>query len=274
MFKCSECGLEYEIKPDFCDCGNDIFEELVPTKSESLKRQINLPKQDIISWIIFCICLVLSIIVLLFFPKIEEKSEQPSKPVLEKQTKPVPDFNSLWKDFEPQEEQGVIEQIKDVVFKPTSEPIKQAAKPQPQPKAQVQQKVQTQVKPKPAQVQTQQKPKQVTTPTVGKPQNRTSYNYEIVNYRTALRQRLFSNLDLYRIEGGGTCGVEFSIDENGKLLNRNFSFQSDNSSVNDEVYKMLMRTPKFNPPPAGYANKLIKIRLKLTSDSYEIDFLN
>ena len=25
MFKCSECGTEYEIAPKYCDCGNDIF---------------------------------------------------------------------------------------------------------------------------------------------------------------------------------------------------------------------------------------------------------
>ena len=29
MFKCSECGQEFEIKPDYCDCGNDIFEEVL-----------------------------------------------------------------------------------------------------------------------------------------------------------------------------------------------------------------------------------------------------
>ena len=25
MYICSECGNEYEIKPKYCDCGNDIF---------------------------------------------------------------------------------------------------------------------------------------------------------------------------------------------------------------------------------------------------------
>ena len=27
MYKCKECGAEYEEKPDYCDCGNDEFEE-------------------------------------------------------------------------------------------------------------------------------------------------------------------------------------------------------------------------------------------------------
>lgn len=29
MFRCKECQTEYEIKPDYCDCGNDTFEEIV-----------------------------------------------------------------------------------------------------------------------------------------------------------------------------------------------------------------------------------------------------
>ena len=35
MYKCSECGTEYEIKPEYCDCGNDLFEEVVePQKAD------------------------------------------------------------------------------------------------------------------------------------------------------------------------------------------------------------------------------------------------
>ena len=31
MFKCKECGTEYKEKPDYCDCGNDTFEEIAET---------------------------------------------------------------------------------------------------------------------------------------------------------------------------------------------------------------------------------------------------
>ena len=31
MFKCKECGTEYETKPDYCDCGNNTFEEIIST---------------------------------------------------------------------------------------------------------------------------------------------------------------------------------------------------------------------------------------------------
>lgn len=36
MYKCKECGAEYEEKPDYCDCGNDEF-ELVSVKPEQSK---------------------------------------------------------------------------------------------------------------------------------------------------------------------------------------------------------------------------------------------
>ena len=45
MYKCKECGTEYETKPDYCDCGNDTFyyiEEKQPItleqKSEIVSR--------------------------------------------------------------------------------------------------------------------------------------------------------------------------------------------------------------------------------------------
>ena len=32
MYKCNECGAEYKIKPEYCDCGNDEFTEIVSEK--------------------------------------------------------------------------------------------------------------------------------------------------------------------------------------------------------------------------------------------------
>ena len=44
MFKCKECGTEYKEKPDYCDCGNDTFEEIVPTAASQPKPEVT-PKQ-------------------------------------------------------------------------------------------------------------------------------------------------------------------------------------------------------------------------------------
>lgn len=44
MFKCKECGLEYNTKPDYCDCGNDEFEEIantpiLPNNTDEIKQE-------------------------------------------------------------------------------------------------------------------------------------------------------------------------------------------------------------------------------------------
>jgi len=34
MYKCKECGAEYEVKPDYCDCGNDEFDVVNVTEQK------------------------------------------------------------------------------------------------------------------------------------------------------------------------------------------------------------------------------------------------
>lgn len=264
MFRCSECGCEYSQKPDFCECGNDIFEEIiVENKSEKRNKFTSLDKLAVLSWLIFIFCIALSVIVLLFFPKIDTIQSPNTTVKQTKTTKFIPDINTFWIDYKPQE--PIIENIEpeNVVLPKKVDIVPKKQTPLP---VKTQQAPTAKQQPKPA-------AKKTTTPTVGKSQT-TTYSYEVIQYRTALRQRLFSNLNLYKIEGSGTCGITFAVDENGKLINRNFTFQSDNKTVNDEVYNMLMRTPKFTPPPESYANKQVKMIFKLSSDSYEIKFVN
>ena len=105
MFRCKECGAEYEEKPDYCDCGNDEFEEVVvgvnikeqepvrETKTEdfpqekveekppvmsaatmnfhnNIEQNSYIPKRtlnvDPISLFIFIICIILSLYVIFF----------------------------------------------------------------------------------------------------------------------------------------------------------------------------------------------------------------
>ena len=43
MYRCTECNAEYETKPQYCDCGNNIFEEIKVSEKEvsSLNSEIN-----------------------------------------------------------------------------------------------------------------------------------------------------------------------------------------------------------------------------------------
>ena len=39
MFKCKECGSEFNIKPDYCDCGNDTFDEIIEKVEPAIEKE-------------------------------------------------------------------------------------------------------------------------------------------------------------------------------------------------------------------------------------------
>ena len=100
-YKCSDCGEIFDNKPDYCDCGNNIFEEIVEEssgvfqkiqpqnsiqniveqsveqsvekKQDSVKtNNLNLkikPNADLFSIIFFVVCIFLSIVSIIFIGK-------------------------------------------------------------------------------------------------------------------------------------------------------------------------------------------------------------
>ena len=46
MFRCKECGTEFDVKPDYCDCGNDTFDEIV--EQVETPQEVTLPKEKIL----------------------------------------------------------------------------------------------------------------------------------------------------------------------------------------------------------------------------------
>ena len=300
MYICKECGTEYKQKPDYCDCGNDTFDEIQDTvlpKSETITKN-KLETNEILSRFIFGLCLVLSFLVLLFFPKIDEQKNQnkntnPKQANIVKQTNSnIPSLESFWINNKPVEPEVVeekispVEQIKEIFVKPKTNPQKQniytsTKKEQPKknnntttPKPVVKQ----QAKSAPSQTTNPTKTTSQTTQTTQTTTKRQtsvpkSNMYELVNYKNQLRSRLLSNLRFSQVQGSGECGIEFSIDSSGKLLNRNFSYQSDNKSINDEVYKMLMRTSYFLPPPEAYKGEKIKMVFRINNTNYSIDYV-
>ena len=274
MFKCSECGCEYDQKPDFCDCGNNMFDEINDTPAKAEKPKFNINKSEILSWIIFFVCILLSVLVLIFFPKVDpQKQNKPTTPIKEAQIKDIPNLNSFWIDCKPvveEDTEKTAEPIKEVlnIFKPT---------PKPQTKPQNQKSVQSQQNKTTPQKNTtqQQVKKQTPQPSVKKPQTAktTTTDIELLNYINGLLNRFKSNLVLADIDGEGSCIVEFGLDGNGKLINRNFSRLSENKSVNDAVYKMMMRTPVYNAPPSSYNGQKLRVYIKLSPSYYEISLI-
>ena len=126
MYKCTECGTEYEIKPDYCDCGNDEFvitveekkeepvivQELVKVKQERAKEpevnrpKLELPKTDPISITIFLICIILSFVIAFLPIKTNENTDK-TKITETKTTSNIPSIDKFWNNAVPVTEKPV-----------------------------------------------------------------------------------------------------------------------------------------------------------------------
>jgi len=156
MYKCKECGTEYEKKPDFCDCGNDEFEEIVvktevdeiqPVQKEEIKpvsakefvkeTKIKTHKYekksfaeqypemarlkasiDPISLTIFLICILLSFVVI-FFAWNPQESTLVESEIKQETVKNIPPIDNFWNNAVPkiEEPQKKAEPIKEIVEK-------------------------------------------------------------------------------------------------------------------------------------------------------------
>lgn len=309
MFKCRECGCEYKEKPDYCDCGNNTFDEILPQK------KLTLPDlRQIISILIFVLCLILAIIPWTIKDKpqtqtISEKKVQPAA------VENIPDIEAIWNDKISQPKKpAVIPEPAPV--ETTSQPAPNTAQPKqlqiPAPVVKKQAPVQKKITQQPAQtqkpqtqkttvkpVQKQTQPTQTKPPSVvekvaqqvSKPQQNSKTTQQtqkqtsqqkpkqidqtpLINYKNELRIALLAKLNVPNVNGTGDCAVSFSIDTaTGKLLNRNFIYKSNNKSVNDEVYYMLMRLPYFKKPPSIYKGETIKLKFYFNNGYYEISFI-
>lgn len=313
MFRCKECGCEYKEKPDYCDCGNNTFDEILPSKAS-----INLPDiKQLVSVLIFILCLILAIIPWTIHDKSQPQQTPKVKKVLPKAN--IPDIEEIWNNQAPQSKPKTTPakqistktELKTTATKPVTRqnaPVKQPSKIQPKKstptkiqKSKTQQTTKTNTvkksqaaKPKSSpktgtsqtkppkvvekvaqQVSTNTPPqttikKQQSTVQKPKPVDKTP----LINYKNELRIALLAKLNVPNVTGSGDCAVSFSIDTaTGKLLNRNFIYKSNNKSVNDEVYYMLMRLPYFKKPPSIYKGETIKLKFYFNNGYYEISFI-
>ena len=306
MFKCKECNRTYDIKPDYCDCGNDDFETIQNIVSDvqnmaQIKRKRTFLEQypeirsfleslDVFSVIIFVLCLLLSVLALVFIkPNIPNSAENLHN--LPKTTKNIPNIETIWT-----ESLSTADNIKDekkVVQKVTvrEEGVPSNSKPaktKTEQKTQVikktenvKQTVKTQSNSQKKELNSdRQKKTQVAHP--AKTENdvkhtesvkKVSYDVEFDNYKVALRQALFNNLAVTSVVGSGDCVISFSIDKNGKLIEREFIKQSLNETVNQAVYNMMMKLPHYYPPPESYNGHKIQLSFTFDNGSYSIKYL-
>ncbi len=304
-YRCLDCGAVYDRKIEYCECGNNTFEIIEPPVEKTFSREKTPPEMgEIVSWSIFSFCLILSLIILFVVPNSTGgnnpvQTTMPLKNEEQKaEKKDIPDIEKIWKDPEPQPVaqpvepsepapvviiQKIIKRIETPVSQPKTQNISKPVQQTSVPKTQtVNKPVQQQTKPK-TQVNSQPKTQttaksevkkeQKTTPQQTKPAKpAVSNDPAVTKYKNILREVLLSKLAVSSIPGGGTCVIEFSVDSTGKLINRKFVQYADNKAMNDAIYYMLMRVPKFQPPPAAYKGEAIRIKFHINNGAYEISF--
>lgn len=337
MYKCKECGSEFDIKPDFCDCGNDEFEEVteIPASPQPSPQQIKETKNsaeikpenkpipeikksfeeqypeisrlknslDPISVVIFSVCIILSLLVIFFAWNPKEVSEQTETEVQET-VKNIPSINKIWNSAVPKiAETKPVEtpvkitpvQIKPTVkapvqIKPVQQKTQTVQKPKTttvkltknpavstaaQTKAQEKAKLEAQEK---ARLQAQEKAKQEAAQKALKAQQEAQHKaqqqaiakQEFNNYKAALRNTLGRKIDFTQVVGDGDCIVAFKLSSSGNLINRSFAKQSSNITLNDAVYKAVMSTPSYNPPPSAYKGETLNLYIKFYNGNFEI----
>lgn len=256
----------------------------------------------------FCLCLILAVIPWIIKTEKPAKTVQKQK---EEVAKTIPDIESLWQNAKPQTQTAETAPKPEPSPKPvqtpetpkpktqttstTQKPVA-AAKTQPKPASKTTSAASKPVKQvSPAQTQTSTQPSTQAKPklpqsVLNTAQNTTSTQQtvqkpvkkeeppkmnlsEFLNYKGSIRSALLAKLNVAAVQGSGDCAVEFSIDKNGKLINRNFIYKSQNKSVNDEVYLMLMRLPYYKTPPTHYNGEKIKLKFLFNNGYYEITFI-
>ena len=310
MYRCKDCQREYIKPVEYCECGNNTFdfiEENITVNTENNSKQAMTleQKSQFVSIIFFVLCIILSLVVW-FIPIKEEKNVHVKEVETKSVIKDIPNIDKIW-DSTPVKIKEIVQKVEEPVLKETVplrvipyDNVTKTKTVQTAPKQTNTQKPKTQSeKIKPAQQQTkpvtQPKKQESVNPSQTKPvqqakpveqvqskpskqeikqeKPKTSYNpnsAEMLRYKGALRAALFSKLPLNSIQGSGSCSVHFSIDSTGKLVNRGFSKQSDNKSLNDAVYYMLMSVPKYSAPPAEYSGETINMNILINNGNYEI----
>lgn len=308
MFRCKECQTEYEIKPDYCDCGNDTFDEISENKKTEIKQEkekteikeieeiknkqnniedeeknkeqiltiqneIKQKKQSNISifaWIIFTICIILSLVIILLPYKKAEKTvkQEENKPVKE-QT--IPNINTFWDNSA---QKNIAQKVEET--DKNSTPTKELTTTNKTEKISTKNTTQKTTPQKNSNPQSKiTKTKNTKSTTTQQKQTTQKQNIankqEIFNYKIQLRNNLARKIDFTTIVGDGSCSFYFKVNKDGTITDKKAGNLSDNDSLNSAVYNALLRTNSFRTPPVGFdSTTYLKIFVKFQNNSYEV----
>ncbi len=230
MYKCCECNKIYQDCPDYCECGNDVFEEVYeeeyvqPVRTHTPKIKKAAPKMspeeqeeydnEMLdkkkALIAMGVAILLSIIVLFLPPYREKKIDKVIQKAKVANVK-LPDVGSYWNDAVPS------------AFRKKD-------------------------------------------PLYGLPllnSNFSSISPVLREYLQNIGGQFNRMWDKSIVRGPGECKVLFVIDKEGNITSKSIIKSSNNQTLDDSVLLLLSRMTSLDVPPDDYKGEKIYITFKV-----------
>lgn len=228
MYRCTECHAEYQNLPDFCDCGNDTFEEYIeeeeyyeeePPKPRKKPKKRQLSEEEIEeiraekadkkkAMITIGISLFISIVILCLPPYPAKKIEKVQQRAAEANVK-FPDVSSYWKS-----DKLANKQLR-----------KQEAK----------------------------------LPILNERFSNGTMDGELRQYLIGIGKDFNQKWDKSLVQGSGECKAQFTVNKDGILGNQSIYAKSRNNSLDDSVLLLLTDLKNVDMPPKSYRGERIII---------------
>ena len=228
MYRCTECHSEYQDLPDFCDCGNDSFEEIIeeeyyeepprprrrpaPKKRQLTEEELEElaeEKADRTKALITLGISLLICIVICFMPPHMQTKKAIVQESVKNETVDLPDVNSYW--------------LSDKRANPGL--IKQEAK----------------------------------LPILNERFASGSMDVELREFLVNVGKDFNDKWNRGMIEGTGECKAQFTINKDGILGNKSIYIKSRNQTLDDSVLLVLTDLNNVDIPPRSYKGERIII---------------
>lgn len=229
MYRCTECYKEYTECPDYCDCGNDTFEEIIvqnyvddsyesnlkqKNKKQKLSQEaieeLEEEKDKKKALITLGISVFISIIILFLPPYLPKKAETAKQKAIEQNIK-LPDVKTYWDDT-------------------VTSPYRK-------------------------------KDPNWNLPILNK--QFSSISPVLREYLISVGAEFNRLWDPNLVDGSGECKVEFTINKEGGLNTKKIIVRSHNESLDDSVLLLLSKLNSFDIPPDDYKGERIIIAFKI-----------
>ena len=244
MFRCIECNAVFNEKPDYCDCGNDTFENLyvqsVPPQPQMQPQQnqyyytepvasVAPPKKadikQILSYVVFGICIVLSLFVWIFIGNGSSsgKSQANNTDIDQSNDSSIPGINQVWDSTPPKSQ-------KQIGVKAPSAPKNSAIL----------------------------------------NSRMSTLSSEMRTYVVTLGQTFVASWARGSVVGDGTCEIEFRIDNEGRIIDKKILKPSNNTTMDDSIKLMLENVTNVTNPPGDYQGERIIMAFGIQNRAFKV----